>query len=88
MLRWKVILLITVRLRVLISRAEAFWVDITLRNPLDTEVTLAKPTLIVESSSGDAAWIQDNITIETAEDTILYANESRTVRGTSRFFSL
>lgn len=58
---------------------EAFWVDITLRNPLDTEVTLAKPTVIVESSSGDAAWIQDNITIETAEDTILYANESRTI---------
>jgi hypothetical protein len=88
MLRWKVILLITIRLRGLISRAEAFWVDITLRNPLDTEVTLAKPTLIVESSSGDAAWIQDNITIETAEDTILYANESRTGRGTSRFFLL
>ncbi|KAG1875607.1 ER-golgi trafficking TRAPP I complex 85 kDa subunit-domain-containing protein [Suillus subalutaceus] len=30
---------------------EAFWVDITLCNPLDTEVTLANPTVIVESSS-------------------------------------
>lgn len=58
---------------------EPFRVDITLRNPLDTEVTLANPTVIVESSSGDAAWIRDNITIETAEDTILYANESRTI---------
>jgi len=58
---------------------EAFRVDITLRNPLDTEVTLANPTVIVELSSGDAAWIRDNITIETAEDTILYANESRTI---------
>jgi hypothetical protein len=76
------------RLRGLISRAEAFRVDITLRNPLDTEVTLANPTVIVELSSGDAAWIRDNITIETAEDTILYANESRTVSGTIRFFLL
>ncbi|KAG2075048.1 hypothetical protein BDR04DRAFT_1006461 [Suillus decipiens] len=58
---------------------EPFWIDITLRNPLDTEVTLANPTVIVESSFGDAAWIRDNITIETAEDTILYANESRTI---------
>lgn len=58
---------------------EAFWVDITLHNPLETEVTLANPTVIVESSSGDAAWIRDNITIETAKDTILYAKESRTI---------
>ncbi|KAG0696032.1 ER-golgi trafficking TRAPP I complex 85 kDa subunit-domain-containing protein [Suillus ampliporus] len=58
---------------------EAFWVDITLRNPLDTEVTLANPTVIVESSSGDAAWIQDNVIIETAEDTVLYPKETRTI---------
>lgn len=90
MLLWKVILSVVMLsdFYQLIFCTEAFWVDITLHNPLETEVTLANPTVIVESSSGDAAWIRDNITIETTNDTILYAKESRTVSGNSRVFLL
>lgn len=67
--------------RKLISCLEAFWVDITLRNPLDTEVNLANPTVIVESSSGDAAWVGENIAIDILEEIVLNAKELRTVRG-------
>ncbi|KAG1756077.1 hypothetical protein EDB19DRAFT_1902254 [Suillus lakei] len=58
---------------------EAFWVDITLHNPLNTEVLLANPTVIVKSSSGDTSWIRDNIVIKTTADTTLYANELHTL---------
>lgn len=71
------------RPRKLISCLEAFWVDINLRNPLDTEVNLANLTVIIESSSGDTAWIRENIAIETLEEIVLNAKESRTVCGAS-----
>ncbi|OJA16247.1 hypothetical protein AZE42_00079 [Rhizopogon vesiculosus] len=58
---------------------EAFWVDITLRNPLDTVVTLANLTVIVESSSGDAAWVRENVAFETIGEIVLDANELRTI---------
>jgi hypothetical protein len=68
----------------LISCLEAFWVDITLRNPLDTEVKLANLRVVVESPSGDTEWVGENIVIETLEEIVLNVKESRTVRGASR----
>jgi hypothetical protein len=68
----------------LISCLEAFWVDITLRNPLDTEVNLANLTVVVESPSGDTAWVGENIAIEILEEIVLNVKESRTVRGVGR----
>lgn len=71
------------RPRKLTSCLEAFWVDINLRNPLDTEVNLTNLTVIIESSSGDTAWVRENITIETLEDIVLNGKESRAVCGAS-----
>ncbi|KAH7928488.1 hypothetical protein BV22DRAFT_1082749 [Leucogyrophana mollusca] len=58
---------------------ETFWVDLPLRNPLDAEVNLSNLTILVETPSGDAQWIKENIEIEIIDEIILDAKESRTI---------
>ncbi|KAF8846247.1 hypothetical protein BDN67DRAFT_986591 [Paxillus ammoniavirescens] len=58
---------------------ESFWVDVALRNPLDTEVTLVNLAPVLEAKDRDASWIEENIDVESMGEIILSAKESRTV---------
>ncbi|KAH7885908.1 ER-golgi trafficking TRAPP I complex 85 kDa subunit-domain-containing protein, partial [Phlebopus sp. FC_14] len=58
---------------------ETFWVDIALRNPLDTEVNLANLTTVVEAENHDASWILEHMYIDCVDEITLGAKESRTV---------
>ncbi|KIK93997.1 hypothetical protein PAXRUDRAFT_480682 [Paxillus rubicundulus Ve08.2h10] len=58
---------------------ESFWVDVALRNPLDTEVTLANLAPVLEAKDRDAPWIEENIDVESITEIILSAKESRTI---------
>lgn len=58
---------------------ENFWVEVTLNNPLDTEVTLANLTLTVEAVGHDDGWSAKNIQIQRIDDISLLAKESRMV---------
>ncbi|KIJ68594.1 hypothetical protein HYDPIDRAFT_125323 [Hydnomerulius pinastri MD-312] len=58
---------------------ETFWVDVTLRNPLDTEVTLANLTLVLEAQNQDSAWVAENVNVEVIEEVTLSAKESRSI---------
>ncbi|KAF9244569.1 ER-golgi trafficking TRAPP I complex 85 kDa subunit-domain-containing protein [Melanogaster broomeanus] len=58
---------------------ETFWIDVALRNPLDTEVTLANLTPVLEAKNRYASWIEENIDIESFEEITLRTKESRMV---------
>ncbi|KAF7320299.1 hypothetical protein MKEN_00814700 [Mycena kentingensis (nom. inval.)] len=55
---------------------ETFYVDVALRNPLDTDVNLSKLTVIVDEP---ASTSQPALDIEVADDVLLGAGESITV---------
>ncbi len=58
--------------------AETFWVDLILRNPLDTEITLSALTVVVrDSKSGDP--VSEIVDVEVVDDITLNSRESRTV---------
>lgn len=62
----------------LILSSETFWVDLVIRNPLDTEVTLSALTLVVcDPKSGEP--IPDVVEVEVVDDVSLNSRESRTV---------
>ncbi|KAL4070824.1 ER-golgi trafficking TRAPP I complex 85 kDa subunit-domain-containing protein [Scleroderma citrinum] len=65
---------------------ENFWVEVTLHNPLDTEVTLADLVLTVEAKGHDDDWTTKNILIERVPDISLFAKESRVVSFAVRAF--
>jgi len=54
-------------------------VEITLHNPLDTEVTLANLKLAIEAIGHDDGWSAKNIQIQCIDDISLLAKESRVV---------
>jgi hypothetical protein len=59
---------------------ETFWVELEIRNPLDTDVNLSNFTIIVrESNSPDSESARHFVTVETIKDVILGARESRMV---------
>ncbi|KAG5647603.1 hypothetical protein DXG03_008956 [Asterophora parasitica] len=59
---------------------ETFWVDIVLRNPLDTEVNLSNLTVAVhELNAQDPSSSTSFVEVETIEDIALGPEESRTV---------
>ncbi|KAH7912583.1 ER-golgi trafficking TRAPP I complex 85 kDa subunit-domain-containing protein [Hygrophoropsis aurantiaca] len=58
---------------------ETFWIDLQLKNPLNTEVHLSHLTLLLQTPSGDADWIKQIIEIEVVTEIVLGPNESRIV---------
>ncbi|KAG6818052.1 hypothetical protein H0H87_009207 [Tephrocybe sp. NHM501043] len=59
---------------------ERFWVDLVVRNPLDTEVNLSNLTLTVrEADAKDPSPSTSFIEVEVIDDVVLGAKESRTV---------
>ncbi|KAJ7783643.1 ER-golgi trafficking TRAPP I complex 85 kDa subunit-domain-containing protein [Mycena maculata] len=58
---------------------EPFYVDLVLRNPLDTEVNLSNVTIVVRESHLDASLSMEFLDVEVVEDIILGPRESRTV---------
>jgi hypothetical protein len=58
---------------------EVFWVDLVLRNPLDTEINLSNVTVSIQASNASSST-QDILEVEIIEDVLLAPNESRTVR--------
>jgi trafficking protein particle complex subunit 8 len=63
-----------------ITNSEIFWVELVLRNPLDTEVNLSNLTIAVqETNSHNAESAKAFVDVETISDVILAAREIRTV---------
>ena len=61
-------------------RAEPFWIDVVLRNPLNVEVTLSNLTVVVrDSKAEDPSVNADFVNVEVIEDLTLGARDSRTV---------
>ncbi|KAF8898889.1 ER-golgi trafficking TRAPP I complex 85 kDa subunit-domain-containing protein [Infundibulicybe gibba] len=60
---------------------EMFWVDLVLRNPLDTEVNLSNLTVVVkEKSTGDSPSLSTQfVQVGVVQDLVLGANELHTV---------
>lgn len=59
---------------------EKFWVDVVLRNPLDTEISLTDVTLCVrEVGRSDDSDAPDGIEVESIPEISLNAKELRTV---------
>ncbi|KAF9010359.1 hypothetical protein BDZ89DRAFT_996309 [Hymenopellis radicata] len=58
---------------------ETFWIDVSLRNPLDTEVNLSHFTVIVEEANSQPSTSKHAIEVETIADIVLGARESRIV---------
>ncbi|KAF9229138.1 hypothetical protein BS17DRAFT_742850 [Gyrodon lividus] len=58
---------------------EPFYVDVALQNPLDTEVTLANLTPVIEAKDRDTSWAEENIDVESMGEIILRAKETRMV---------
>ncbi|KIY70143.1 hypothetical protein CYLTODRAFT_392434 [Cylindrobasidium torrendii FP15055 ss-10] len=54
---------------------ETFWVDVSLHNPLDTEVNLSQFTVLVEESNSEGP--STSIDVETIDDVLLGPKESR-----------
>jgi trafficking protein particle complex subunit 8 len=60
--------------------SETFWIDLAIRNPLDTEVNLSNLTVTVrEPSSTDATAAVAYVDVEIIDDIVLGAKETRTV---------
>ncbi|KAG6832288.1 hypothetical protein H0H92_003521 [Tricholoma furcatifolium] len=59
--------------------AKHFWVDLALRNPLDTEVNLSNLTVIVEESNATELSTTSFVEVEVVDDVTLGAKESRIV---------
>lgn len=53
--------------------AEMFWVELSMHNPLDAEITLSDLTLLVDASEGSS------VTIESLSEVVLRPKETRLV---------
>lgn len=56
-----------------------FWVNLAIRNPLDVDVSLSNLTLRVRDTKSDDDTFPDFVDIESLDDVVLAARESRTV---------
>ena len=60
--------------------SETFWVDLTIRNSLDTEVNLSDLSVTVQGLPlTDPPSATSTVEVETIDDIILGAKEARTV---------
>jgi len=60
--------------------SETFWIDLAIRNPLDTEINLSNLTVTAqETTSTDLTSAMAHVDIEIIDDIILGAKETRTV---------
>ncbi|PBK77412.1 hypothetical protein ARMSODRAFT_280722 [Armillaria solidipes] len=59
---------------------ETFWIDLALRNPLDTEVNLSEVTVVVEESKKqEPSSSKQFVDIQTVDDVVLGPKESKIV---------
>ncbi len=66
---------------IFIFSSETFWIDLALRNPLDTEVNLSEVTVVVEESKKqEPSSSKQFVDIQTVDDVVLGPKESKIVR--------
>ncbi|KAG6819496.1 hypothetical protein H0H93_011310 [Arthromyces matolae] len=58
---------------------EVFWIDLVLRNPLDTEVNLANLTLIVQEANENTPTSSPFVEVGVIKEIVLSGKETRTV---------
>jgi hypothetical protein len=58
---------------------EAFWVDLVVQNPFNTEVNLSDLTVIVTGLPTGSKWTSDLVDVEILDEIILDPKEIRTV---------
>ncbi|KAK0464963.1 ER-golgi trafficking TRAPP I complex 85 kDa subunit-domain-containing protein [Desarmillaria tabescens] len=59
---------------------ETFWIDLALRNPLDTEVNLSEVTVVVEESKKqEPSSSKQFVDVQTVDDVVLGPKESKIV---------
>jgi len=74
-------LLMSIDPRLITTTTETFWVNLAMRNPLDTEVNLSNLTITVqESNSPNAESAKAFVDVEIISNVVLGARETRTVR--------
>ena len=58
---------------------EAFWVDLVIHNPFNTEVNLSELTVIATGLSSGSEWRPELVDVEALDEIILDPKETRTV---------
>ncbi|KZP10535.1 hypothetical protein FIBSPDRAFT_1051266 [Athelia psychrophila] len=58
---------------------ETFWIDLVLRNPLDTEVNLSNLTVTVQEAASTSNSALSQVEVEIIDDVVLGAKETRTI---------
>jgi hypothetical protein len=58
---------------------EAFWVDLVVHNPFDSEVTLSDLTVVVAGPADSPDWTPDLVDVEVLDEIVLDPRETRTV---------
>ena len=67
---------------------EAFWVDLVIHNPFDTEVNLSELTVIVTGFPSGSEWSPELVDVEILDEIVLDPKETRMVSIVSFFQSL
>lgn len=58
---------------------EAFWVDLVVHNPFDSEVNLSNLTVVVARPADSPDWTSDLVNVEVLDEIVLGPKETRTV---------
>jgi trafficking protein particle complex subunit 8 len=61
------------------SHVEAFWVDLVVHNPFNSEVNLSDLTVVVTGLPSGSEWTPDLVDVTALDDIILDPRETRTV---------
>ena len=58
---------------------EAFWVDLVVHNPFNSEVNLSNLTVVVAGPADSLDWTPDLVDVEVLDEIVLDPRETRTV---------
>lgn len=61
------------------SHVEAFWVDLVVHNPFNSEVNLSDLAVVVTGLPSDSEWTPDLVDVKILDDIILDPKQTRTV---------
>ncbi|KAF8273905.1 ER-golgi trafficking TRAPP I complex 85 kDa subunit-domain-containing protein [Lactarius quietus] len=61
------------------SANEAFWVDLVVHNPFNSEVNLSDLTVVVAGPADSPDWTPDLVDVEVLDDIVLDPRETRTI---------
>jgi hypothetical protein len=70
-----------------INYVEAFWLDLVVHNPFNSEVNLSDVTVVVTGLPSGPEWTSDLVDVEVLDDIILDPKETRTVNIMDLFFN-